>query len=46
MNKKNTYQAPELNVWSIVAEQGFAASLPTAQGDFQGLGVEDTWTWE
>ncbi|MEG1405379.1 MAG: hypothetical protein RSC34_02060 [Alistipes sp.] len=26
MNENKLYQAPELNVWSIAAEQGFAAS--------------------
>ncbi|MEG2614222.1 MAG: hypothetical protein RR996_04180 [Alistipes sp.] len=46
MNQKKSYQAPELLVWSIAAEQGFAASLPAADGDFQGLGEDNTWTWE
>ncbi|MEG2365931.1 MAG: hypothetical protein RSB29_04170 [Alistipes sp.] len=46
MNQKNLYQAPELFVRSIAAEQGFAASRPAADGDFQGLGEDNTWTWE
>ncbi|MEG0498372.1 MAG: hypothetical protein RR522_00635 [Alistipes sp.] len=45
MNENKLYQAPELNVWSIAAEQGFAASIPDADGNFPGFGDNDTIIW-
>ncbi|MEG1611247.1 MAG: hypothetical protein RRZ83_02255 [Alistipes sp.] len=43
MNNKNTYQAPELHIWSIAAEQGFAAS---ATGDFPEFEEDNTSIWK
>lgn len=41
---ENSYQAPELILWSMQAELGFAISDPGENSDFQGF-TEDQWAW-